>query len=118
VLFVLLLAAVLAAGEGAAALNGIDGRLHALQVLGLIGAIGSLVVVFNAGQAWFWRPVPAMASAAAARSTSASSTLFSSVSSEPQIRPSRILETLIALACLGFAWFLVHWNVLNFSLHY
>jgi CubicO group peptidase (beta-lactamase class C family) len=118
VLFVLLLAALLAAGEGAAALNGIDGRLHVLQVLGLIGAIGSLFVVYNAAQTWRWKPAPAMASAAAASSASPSATLFSTGSPEPQIRPSRTLETLIALACLGFAWFLVYWNVLNFSLHY
>jgi len=122
VLFVVLLAVVLTAGDGATALNGIDGRLHALQVLGLIGAIGALVVVINAVRTLRWKPAPAMASAVTAgsgdSSATASSALSSSGSPEPQMRPSRTLETLIALACLEFAWFLMYWNVLNFSLHY
>lgn len=122
VLFVLLLAVVLTSGDGATALNGIDGRLHGLQALGAIGAIGALVVVYNA--AWTWRSKPAlvMAGAVAAGSgdsaATASSGLSAAAKTEPQKRGSRTFETLIALACLGFTWFLVYWNILNFSLHY
>ena len=115
VCFVLLLAAVLSSGEGAASLNGIDGRLHALQVLGVIGVLGALVVVYNALQTWFWRPSAVMVSAAAAGSNATAS---SNAAPGSQRRSSRILETLIALACLGFTWFLLYWNVLNFHLHY
>ncbi|HEY6270782.1 MAG TPA: serine hydrolase [Terriglobales bacterium] len=122
VLFVLLLAVVLTSGDGATALNGIDGRLHGLQALGVIGAIGALIVVYNA--AWTWRSKPAlvMAGAVAAGSgdsaATASSGLSAAAKTEPQKRGSRTFETLIALACLGFTWFLVYWNILNFSLHY
>ena len=121
VLFVLLLVVVLSSGEGAASLNDIDGRLHALQVLGLIGALGVLVVAYNAVRTWRWKPAPAKVSAAAAGSgdsPAASAALPSSTAPEPHKRSSRIFETLIALACLGFAWFLLYWDILNFSLHY
>ena len=119
VLFVLLLTVVLSSGEGAAALNGIDGRLHALQVLGLIGAIGALIAVYNAVQPWRRKIAPMMISAVAAGSAATpSSSLSSSAAPELQQRSSRAFETLIALACLGFTWFVLYWNVLNFRLHY
>lgn len=116
IVFVVSLGVVLSSGEGAAALNDIDGRLHAIQVLGVIGCVGALLVLYNALRTWRWKPA-AMASAVAASGDSA--TTSSAVTAPPKpVRPSRILETLIALACLGFAWFLLYWNVLNFSLHY
>jgi hypothetical protein len=118
VLFCLLLAVVLTAGDGITALNGIDGRLHALQVLGVIGSIGALVVVYNAVSTWRWKPAPAMVSAVAAGSGASAATASSPAVPELQRGSSRTFETLIALACLGFAWFLLYWNVLNFSLHY
>ncbi len=120
VLFVVLLAIVLTSGDGITSFNGIHGKLHALQFLGVIGALGSLVVVYNAARAWRWKPA-ALASTAAAGpgdSGSTSSGLSSDSGSRPQGRPSRTFETLIAVACLGFTWFLLYWNVLNFSLHY
>src|SRR5262249_44545596 len=119
VLFCALLAVVLTSGEGATALNGIDGRLHALQALGVLGAAGVLIVVYNALQTWRWRPAPAMVSAVAAGSAA---TVFSSLASGPAAErrkgSSRTFETLIALACLGFTWFVLYWNILNFRLHY
>jgi CubicO group peptidase (beta-lactamase class C family) len=121
ILFVLLLALVLTSGEGAASLNGIDGRLHALQVLGVIGAVGSLVVVYNAVRAWRWKPAATLSVVAAGTSVSGATTssgLSSTATSEPQKGSSRALETLIALACLGFTWFVLYWNILNFRLHY
>jgi CubicO group peptidase (beta-lactamase class C family) len=120
ILFVALLAVVLSSGDGATGLNGIDGRLHALQILEAIAAVGSLIVVYNALRAWLWRP--AMISILAARASgsagSTSSSASSGAASGPQLRASRTLETLIALACVGFTWFVLYWNVLNFSLHY
>jgi len=119
VLFVLLLAVVLSGG-GITSLNNIDGRLHAVQFLGVIGSVGALVCVYNALRAWRWQPAP-RATVAAASGDSASVTSSDSSSTETpqrQLRASRIFESLIALGCLGFAWFLLYWNVLNFSLHY
>ena len=117
VLFVVLLALVLTSGDGATALNGIDGRLHAIQVVGVIGAVGTLVAILNALRTWLWKPA-AMVSAASAGARSSAVTTSSGVTPELQRGNSRTFETLIALACLGFTWFLVHWNVLNFVLHY
>jgi CubicO group peptidase (beta-lactamase class C family) len=120
ILFVILLAVVLSSGDGATGLNGIDGRLHALQVLEAIAAVGSIVVVFNAFRAWLWRPamISILAAGASRSAGTSSSSLSSGATSEPQKRASRTLESLIALACLGFTWFVLYWNVLNFSLHY
>lgn len=121
VLFVVLLAVVLSSGDGITSLNNIDGRLHALQLLGVIGALGALVSVYNALRTWRWQPAPMASIVAAASSDSASVTssdISSSGAPQLQLRASRIFETLIALACLGFAWLLLFWNVLNFSLHY
>jgi hypothetical protein len=119
ILFVTLLAVVLSSGDGATGLNGIDGRLHALQALEVIAAVGSIVVVLNAFRAWLWRPAMiSILAAGASRSGTTSSSLSSGATSEPQGRASRTLETLIALACLGFTWFVLYWNILNFSLHY
>jgi hypothetical protein len=120
ILFVILLAVVLSSGDGATGLNGIDGRLHALQVLEVIAAVGSLVVVYNAFRAWLWRPamISILAAGASHSAGTSSSRLSPGATSEPQRGASRTLETLIALACLGFTWFVLYWNVLNFSLHY
>jgi hypothetical protein len=30
----------------------------------------------------------------------------------------RWLNLLIVLACLGFSWFVIHWNMVNFNLNY
>lgn len=118
ILFVVLLAVVLSPANGVTAFNDIDGRLHALQILGVVGCLGALVVVYNALRTWTSKPV-AMAGAVAAGSKDSSTTSVApSGTMQRPVHPSRILETLIALACLGFAWFLLYWNVLNFSLHY
>ena len=120
VLFVVLFAVVIASGDGATGLNGIDGRLHALQALEAIAAAGSLVVVYNAFRAWLRRPamISILAAGASRSGGTTSSSLSYGATSELQRRPSRLLETLIALACLGFTWFVVYWHILNFSLHY
>lgn len=117
ILFIVFLAMVLS-GDGITALNDINGRLHALQVLGVVGCLGALVVLYNALRTWTAKPA-AMASAMASGSSDSSTpSVAPSGTMRRPARPSRILETLIALACLGFAWFLLYWNVLNFSLHY
>src|SRR5262249_11374956 len=118
-LFVLLLAVVLSSGGGATALNGIRGRLHAVQIVGVLGTLGALIVVYNALRTWRSNPAPVMVSAVAAGSiASASSSLSSTAMPQRQKRNSRTFETLIAFACLGFAWLVLYWNLLNFHLHY
>ncbi|HJQ69015.1 MAG TPA: serine hydrolase domain-containing protein [Blastocatellia bacterium] len=64
---------------------------HIIQVIGIIGAIGSLVVIYNAIKAWakkgnsIWR---------------------------------RLQATVLVLACLGFLWFAFAGNLLSFSSTY
>jgi hypothetical protein len=118
ILFVVLLAVILSGGEGITALNDINGRLHALQILGVVGCLGALIVVYNALRTWTSKPVAVASAMAAGSGDSSTTSVAPSGATQRPARPSRILETLIALACLGFAWFLLYWNVLNFSLHY
>jgi CubicO group peptidase (beta-lactamase class C family) len=68
-----------------------DPMLYFIEILGVLGAIGALVVLMNAVQTWgksgrwIW---------------------------------AKIFDTALALACLGFAWFAWHWNLINFNLKY
>src|SRR4029077_12324558 len=68
-----------------------DFKFHAIQFLGVLGAIGTVIVLlatlrsWRDPHAWFW---------------------------------SKVWNLLILLACLGFVWFSYHWNLLNFNLHY
>ncbi len=118
ILFVVLLAVVLSAGDGITALNDINGRLHALQILGVVGCLGALIVVYNALRTWTSKPAAVASAAAVGSDDSSTTSVAPSGAAQRPARPSRILETLIALACLGFAWFLLYWNVLNFHLYY
>jgi CubicO group peptidase (beta-lactamase class C family) len=68
-----------------------DGRLHLLQVVGLIGLIGSFVSIYYcihswaANSVWMW---------------------------------TRIWNTLLLIACAGYIFFLLNWHMLNFHLNY
>jgi len=31
---------------------------------------------------------------------------------------SKIFDTLLALSCVAFTWFIWHWNLINFNLKY
>ena len=68
-----------------------DAKLHAIQALGLLGAIGTILVFvaclrsWKDNHTWFW---------------------------------AKIWNLLVLLACLGFVWFAYHWNLLNFNLNY
>ena len=61
------------------------------QVIGLLGAAGTLLVLYAAVCTW----------------------------RDPKLwRWTKLFNLLILLACLGFTWFVVHWNLINFNMHY
>jgi CubicO group peptidase (beta-lactamase class C family) len=68
-----------------------DAKLHAMQVIGVIGVLGTLIAInycvrsWAAEGLWFW---------------------------------TRVWNTLVMLACVGYSFFLINWHVLNFRLNY
>jgi len=64
---------------------------HLLQLFGFLGALGGLVMLWNAIASWrdpergLW---------------------------------SKLGDTLIVLAALGYTWFALYWNLLSFNVHY
>ncbi len=66
-------------------------KLHLLQVIGVVGVLGTLIAInyclrsWKSEGLWFW---------------------------------TRVWNTLLMLACLGFAFFLLNWHMLNFRLNY
>jgi CubicO group peptidase (beta-lactamase class C family) len=68
-----------------------DLKLQAIQALGWIGALGTVVVFlaclrsWKDHQVWFW---------------------------------AKVWNLLVLLACIGFVWFGYHWKLLNFSMNY
>ena len=89
--FVLIFLMVLT-GDGINALSSkTDLKFHAIQCLGVLGALGTILVLLASlrswrdQHAWFW---------------------------------GKVWNLLLLLACLGFVWFSWHWNLLNFNLNY
>jgi CubicO group peptidase (beta-lactamase class C family) len=86
------------AGFFTAALNDIgmlspryDPLLRIIQLVGWLGLLGGLIVIYNMVRSW----------------------------TQPQRWLwSKLGDTLLALACVGFTWFVFTWNLLNFSLKY
>jgi hypothetical protein len=68
-----------------------DPFLYLTQFIGVLGALGTLVVLVYAFQNW----------SKAGRWTWA-----------------KIFDVAVAIACIGFTWFIWHWNLINFNLHY
>lgn len=81
-----------AGSEGPGALNDSkDGWIIFLMVLGVVAAICTLIALVNAVRNW----------------------------GEKQIWVwTRIYDVAIALACIGFTWFIWYWNFINFNLKY
>jgi CubicO group peptidase (beta-lactamase class C family) len=82
----------------AVALNGLqklqgpsNGVLHMIQVIGVLGAIGALFALLAAIISW---------------------------SDKQQWVWYRVWNILLALGLVGFSWFAIHWNLLNFNLNY
>jgi hypothetical protein len=69
----------------------LDLWIRLLQLLGLIGALGALPVIYAALRLWRERDLWIW---------------------------GRVFDLLVMLASVGFTWFVVHWNVINFSMNY
>lgn len=65
--------------------------LRILQIIALVAGLGSLAVIYNSITSW--------------------------TDKQPGLW-SKIWNTLQAGACVGFFWFIYHWNLLNFDLKY
>lgn len=124
ILFLALLAAQLSSiSSDIGALNSSIGfKLHFIQVIGLLGALGIIVAVYNAVQVWRTgsSPVTLKRAAVASREGASDSPAADSQVAVPERRWiwSRLSETAIALACIGFSWFAVCWGMLNFNLNF
>ena len=68
-----------------------DLKFHLIQTLGLLGALGSVVVLLACFRSWsdphewFW---------------------------------AKVWNFVLVVACAAFIWFSLHWNLLNFSMNY
>src|SRR6185437_5083371 len=123
ILFVVLLIAQLSSiSSDIGGLNsGIDFKLHLIQVIGLLGALGIIAAVYNAVQVWRTgsSPVALKRAAVASREGGSDSAADSQVTdSGRRWIWGRLSETVIALACIGFTWFAVYWGMLNFNLNF
>jgi hypothetical protein len=64
---------------------------HLVQAVGVVGAVGTLVLIFNAASAWF---------------------------SNRRTIWGKLQATIMLLACLGVLWFAIAGNLLHFSSTY
>jgi CubicO group peptidase (beta-lactamase class C family) len=89
--FLLIFLTVLTSGGLGALSSRTDFKFHAIQALGILGALGTIIVFaatlrsWRDSHAWFW---------------------------------SKVWNLLLLLACLGFVWFSYQWNLLNLNLNY
>jgi CubicO group peptidase (beta-lactamase class C family) len=65
--------------------------LHLLQIVGLLTGLGALIAIYNSLKSW---------------------------GDSQQWFWNKIWNTFLALACVGFFWFIYHWHLLNFHLSY
>jgi len=91
-IFVLALFLTFSSADDLTVLSGkLDPLVLICQVVGVIGAVGTLLVIYATLRLWrapnVWKGV-------------------------------RWLNLLIVLACLGFAWFVLHWHMVNFNMNY
>lgn len=69
----------------------LDLRIHLIQIIGVLGVAGTILVFIGGVRswrdraAWWW---------------------------------AKVWNVLILLACLSFVWFVIYWNLLNFHLNY
>jgi CubicO group peptidase (beta-lactamase class C family) len=68
-----------------------DPFLYFLEILGVVGALGTLIVILNSVRSW----------------TKAGKWIW-----------ARLFDVALALSCVSFTWFIWHWNLINFNLRY
>jgi hypothetical protein len=91
VAFLLIFLMVLTSGGISVLSSRTDFKFQAIQFVGVLGALGTVVVLlatlrsWRDPHAWFW---------------------------------GKVWNLLLLLACLGFVWFSYHWNLLNFNMNY
>jgi CubicO group peptidase (beta-lactamase class C family) len=100
--------------------DSLDKWIHLLQILGVIGVIGTIVAVYQAVRVWTAGALEISARAASATGSAEAGRVVAT-STTPSRRITgwyRLTTTAVALGCLGFAWILLYWGVLNFNLNY
>jgi hypothetical protein len=68
-----------------------DAELHALQVLGVLCVIGAVAFPYTVRMSW---------------------------RDGTRWVWARVWDVMLTVSCLGFAWFIIHWHLLNFNLQY
>jgi len=92
VVFILAWVAVISMADDPSAFSrALDPLLYGIQIIGVLGATGTLLVLFYAIQSW---------------------------SKPGRWVWSKLFDTLLALSCMAFTWFIWHWNLINFNLKY
>jgi CubicO group peptidase (beta-lactamase class C family) len=69
----------------------LDLPMRIFQTVGLLGAIGTLFAIYAGIVSWSDRRL---------------------------WTGTRLIHFLVVLACIGFTWFVVHWNLINFNMNY
>lgn len=118
-IFIAGLAALLSSLDAPGALNSHGSLLlwiHVLQVIGLLGVIGTVLVVYNAIRIWSVKTQTALA--AATTTSGGESVTSGGPSSQPIWIWSKVFAVVIAVACIGMAWFFIYWDLLNFNLNF
>ncbi|MDQ2924963.1 MAG: beta-lactamase family protein, partial [Acidobacteriota bacterium] len=118
-------------GDPSTSAESLDKWLLLMQILGVLGVIGSLVAGFYAVRVW--QATTVTSRPAVKRVEPATAEARESATGTYYVEPATILPTttvpsrwiwgrmgwtLVALGCLCFAWLLIHLDVLNFNLHY
>jgi CubicO group peptidase (beta-lactamase class C family) len=68
-----------------------DLKIHLMQIIGLLGGLGAIVAIIAALKSW---------------------------GDQTQWFWYKLWNTLVAIGCVFFFWFIWHWHLLNFDLHY
>jgi len=69
----------------------LDPWIHLIQMIGVLACVGALVAIYNAYRSW---------------------------SERGRWIWAKFADALVALACLGFAWLMLAWDLLNFNLNF
>lgn len=89
--FIAALALVLSGGNPGDFSEKLDLRLHLVQVIGVLGALGTILVLIACVRSWRDRNLWWFA---------------------------KFWNFVVLLACAGFVWFTIYWNLLDFNLNY